>query len=544
MEDLAVSKRLDHHGIVAGVIKDLGLIPLIDEALGSSGCEEISEGEAVAAMIINGLGFTDRPLSLTPQFFNQVPVEELFREGVDSNHFNRHKLSRALDKIHRYGSSRLFLLLANSAAQQEGIAKNEPVSLDTSSFSVTGAKYEDTDENEVKISHGFSKDHRPDLPQIIQELIVSHDASVPLAMCCHSGNASDNTVFTERCEELKSKLEFKDGNKILVADSKLYCEKNSANLRDISFVTRIPETITVAKDLIQKSCSEPDKWEPFGEEHQCKRYSLEHYGIDQRWIVSYSQQGLLRASKRVEKNFAKEKAKIDSDLLHLQSTDFFCASDAQKALNLILKKWKYHSCSTSDIQELARYTRRGRPKSGSNPDSLVYKIRVTYSEMLPAEKDLMILRKACFILGTNCLDLTSSEVIKTYKSQGGVERGFRFLKDPLFFTSSFFLKKPERIEGLITVMTLALLVYSIAQRRLRKALRKEDQTIPNQIGKPIRNPTMKWVFQIFFGINIISLRVDEKIKKIIQGIDYIHLRVLKYTSQQAFKIYTACNATT
>ncbi len=42
-----------------------------------------------------------------------------------------------------------------------------------------------------------------------------------------------------------------------------------------------------------------------------------------------------------------------------------------------------------------------------------------------------------------------------------VERGFRFLKDPIFFTSTLFLKKPERIEALLMVMTLSLLIYTI-----------------------------------------------------------------------------------
>ena len=49
-----------------------------------------------------------------------------------------------------------------------------------------------------------------------------------------------------------------------------------------------------------------------------------------------------------------------------------------------------------------------------------------------------------------------------------VEGGFRFLKDPLFFVSSLFVKKPCRIQGLLMVMTLALLVYSVAQRRMRQ----------------------------------------------------------------------------
>jgi transposase len=78
--------------------------------------------------------------------------------------------------------------------------------------------------------------------------------------------------------------------------------------------------------------------------------------------------------------------------------------------------------------------------------------------------------KACFVLGTNIAasELSDVEVIAAYKGQAQVEGGFRFLKDPLFFVSSLFVKKPNRIEGLLMVMTLALLVYSVAQRRLRK----------------------------------------------------------------------------
>src|SRR4029453_1255115 len=77
--------------------------------------------------------------------------------------------------------------------------------------------------------------------------------------------------------------------------------------------------------------------------------------------------------------------------------------------------------------------------------------------------------KACYVLGTNidASELRDAEVLTAYKGQAQVEGGFRLLKDPLFFVSSLFLKKPSRIEGLLMVMTLALLVYSVAQRRLR-----------------------------------------------------------------------------
>jgi transposase len=61
-------------------------------------------------------------------------------------------------------------------------------------------------------------------------------------------------------------------------------------------------------------------------------------------------------------------------------------------------------------------------------------------------------------------------VLSEYKQQQSSERGFRFLKDPLFFTSSVFLKSRQRIMALAMVMALCLLVYTLAQRKLRQAL--------------------------------------------------------------------------
>src|SRR5436853_7651919 len=75
-------ERLDHLGVAASVSKDLGLIEMIDARLLVHDQEEITAGEAVAGMILNGLGFSDRPLTLTPQFFANKPLDLLFHEGV------------------------------------------------------------------------------------------------------------------------------------------------------------------------------------------------------------------------------------------------------------------------------------------------------------------------------------------------------------------------------------------------------------------------------------------------------------------------------
>jgi transposase len=87
------------------------------------------------------------------------------------------------------------------------------------------------------------------------------------------------------------------------------------------------------------------------------------------------------------------------------------------------------------------------------------------------------------------------------------------LKDPLFLASSVFVKKPQRIMALSLVMVLCLLVYRLAEYRLRDQLAATAQTVPDQKGKPTARPTLRWLFQCFEGIDLHHTRqsngVDE-----------------------------------
>ena len=165
MESVSV-ERLDHLGVVASVIKDLGIIKMIDARLPPHDQEEITTGEAIAGMIVNGLGFANRPLSLTPQFLANKPLDLLFRPGVRADMFNRFKLGRSLDEVSSYGCDLLLSELALAVCVQEGIEQRFN-HLDTTSFSLTGAYIPDSDEHAIAITHGYSKDHRPDLKQAV-----------------------------------------------------------------------------------------------------------------------------------------------------------------------------------------------------------------------------------------------------------------------------------------------------------------------------------------------------------------------------------------
>jgi len=533
-------KRLDHLGIVAGVIKELGLVEAIDKRLqrDTQNQENITPGEAIAGMIINGLGFSDRPLSLTPQFFETKALEVLFRPGVLASDFNRHKLGKSLEQAHDYGCERLFFELSSESCLKEKVDLKFN-SEDTTSLSVTGEYAGDVDEHTIQITHGYSKDHRPDLKQIIHELLVSQDGGVPLMMKSWDGNASDNKIFTERSAMLIEHFQQSSMPRYLIADSKLYSEENAANLNQLGFITRIPGTIKEEQKSIVSAIAK-DEWCQLNDENRYSVRHLEHCGILQRWIVVFSNKARQRASETLNKAVKKERDKIESQLWHLSNKPFDCPHDAQQAAIDMVHKCRYHVISEQSVTKKNRHAGLGRPKKGIEPkqvECFAHAKVIEDVDAIAARLD----EKSCYVLGTN-IDksvLTPEEIINAYKQQNtSIENmGFRFLKDPLFFVSSLFLKKPSRIMGLLMVMTLALLVYSIAQRRFRQALAMHNETLPNQINQPTKTPTMRWIFQLMDGIHFVTLNMNGVIQKIIQGWTEIKQKIIRLMGKAVMQIY-------
>ncbi|HIE01872.1 MAG TPA: IS1634 family transposase [Thiotrichaceae bacterium] len=156
---------------------------------------------------------------------------------------------------------------------------------------------------------------------------------------------------------------------------------------------------------------------------------------------------------------------------------------------------------------MPRYKTRGKPAKNAKPDYYVYQIEGYLSTSLTVREE-RIKRKSCFIVATNEMNvdtLPDPEVLVQYKNQQKVERGFRFLKDPMFLADSLFLKSPKRIMALMMVMTICLLVYATLEYRMRQSMEEKNQVFPNQKGKLIQNPTIRWVFQYFVGIHVIIL---------------------------------------
>ena len=154
----------------------------------------------------------------------------------------------------------------------------------------------------------------------------------------------------------------------------------------------------------------------------------------------------------------------------MQARRFESQQSAQAALAALSESWRYHHVASTELIEHKRYAGKGRPSAKTPSKASAWQMQ---AEVRPEAEAIRRSKqhKGCFVLGTNieAADLRDEEVITAYKAQSQVEGGFRFLKDPLFFVSSLLVKKPTRIQGLLLVMTFALWVYAVAQRRMRQA---------------------------------------------------------------------------
>jgi transposase len=503
---------INYLGIIKGLLDETGIIDTIDTCIGHNK-RKISVGTAVAAMIMNGLGLNGRALYLTPKFFSEMPTDVLFGEGIKPEDFNDDCLGSALDALYAAGITEIFYQVASQALAKMGITHNF-VHLDSTSFSLHG-KYIDKDAEPgesqpevVRITKGFSKDGAPELNQVVLQMICSQRSTLPVWIEVLSGNSSDKASFRKTVTAFKKQI---DGGAmpVIVADSALYSNDGLHELKDVSWITRVPETIKEAKQLIEQL--DHTHLLPICEGYRALSIPSTWGGISQRWLVVHSELAAQREMKTFEKRLQKTTVELEREAWHLGVREFACEADAHAEAVKFIKRLKLHSYAYV-VNEKKCYSKPGKPKKNAIPDKSVWSIQGTLS----ADEErinIATARKGFFIIASNVLDanrLPASEMLSVYKAQGvSVERGFRFLKDPMFYAESLYLNSPRRIMALIMVMTLSLLVYSLAEKKLRKALKEKQLCIKSQVDKDTDNPTLRWVFQIFTYVQLGIVELED-----------------------------------
>ncbi len=507
------------------MIDEIGLVEQINQLLGQHPQEKISAGHAVKAMILNGLGFVSGPLYIFSKFFEGKACEHLIGEGIKPKYLNDDRLGRVLDQLYMKGLSQVFMSVALAAIKKFDVSLKS-AHLDSSSFHLHGQynsslpevtftsnkenNFDSTEEQAtatvsppaINITYGYSRDHRPDLKQFILDLICSGDGDVPLFLRVASGNESDQKVFAQLLVEFRQQIEL---DTLMIADSALYSAPNLALMKNLKWLCRVPLTVAYAKQVIsQLNSTEFIKSQISGYSFVMK--TSNYGGVEQRWLVVESEARKEADLRQLEKRISKLETTAQKKLQKLRSEEFACYQDAMKAAAQLSKQLKYHQLTNISISK----NPTTKLKKNLEWEQLNHKC-YQFNAILEKVESVIEAEKRCagrFVLATNVLDkaiLSHNEMIAEYKAQQSCERGFGFLKDPLFFTDSVFLKSPERIEALAMVMGLCLLVYTLAQRQLRTALSAAKSGIKNQLGFLTNRPTLRWIFQCFQAVHLVII---------------------------------------
>lgn len=525
--------RVGSAPVVRQLIDKLGLIDRIDQLspVKKEDCH-VSVGTRIAALIINQL--TDRKaLYKVEEFYERQDVELLFGTERKASDFNDDALGRALDALHSAGLQEVYIQAVQGIREAVSDLSWDHLHFDTTSLVYTGEAKEE--EDLVKIVRGYSKDHRPDLPQIKIGMGTTAQG-LPIYGEVLDGNQDDkkwNGHFLRALTKWLSPEELEKA--IFIADSAFVTKDNLKELKckdasDLLFLSRLPENFKLAETIKEKAWKD-DQWEEVGKLVEGKDAAIYKIsstkarldGETYRFVIVHSNKLDGRKEKSLTSQLEKELKKWEKDKEKMEKKDFSCERDAQAALSEFMKEHKgSHTVEgiVTPKEQPGRRKKRGRPKKGeaAPPPVTVYTINLTIHPPSKEKWEQLRQQASTFILITNQMDgekLSDVDLLKAYKGQQTVENRFRFLKNP-YFVGRIYLEKPKRVEAFAYVMMLSVMVYSLFEYLIRKNMEGENEPLDLMGGS--RNsfrPTGESVLEILDTVDIVHFKQEEGIIRVL-----------------------------
>jgi len=511
--------------IVSSYARTLGLVDEVDRLCGSK--RGISDGQIVLALVLDALSGRS-PLFRLPQAFAKLDTELLLGEAISPERLNDDAVGRALDRIYEAGTSKVLSAVALRAVKLFNLDTTH-VHHDTTSHTVYGDYdlYGETSHDQpFVITFGFSKDHRPDLKQLVQSLLCV-DSGIPISSTCENGNLSDKVANRNLIPMMVERMrELGQDNFLYVADSALVTRDNLALMDDwktgFRFVSRLPASYKECGKAVAKAVKQ-DTWQDLGtlsEEPVTNKRKPAHYhgfetvvdlyGVWYRALVTHSDAYDERRTKRLERALEQDRVEVERIASEEEKIEYACAPDAQAALSR-LPKGRFHEL-VGQVEEKPIYT-TGRPKADGTRKikRTTYRLKIS---LQPREQAIARARAeaGCFVLITNEPEeamggLKSKELLRAYQDQHSVEQNFGFLKDPVI-VNALFLKSPRRIEALGLVLVLALMVWRLMERTMRISLKESTSTVIGWDKRRTSRPTSFMMTTKF--VSVIVIRTDER----------------------------------
>ena len=509
----------------------------------------IDPGTIVRGMILDTLSGRS-PLYRLEEFFAHQDTALLLGQDLAPDAFNDDTVGRVLERLYDVGTMKIFTACAVRADQAYGLDK-QYVHFDTTSISVYGdyrppeaPPDQQAPAVPFTITHGYSKDKRPDLKQFVFSTLCV-DRAVPLWGKPEDGNASDKTVNNTLLSTIATCLGqhgVAPGAYIYVADAALVTEDNLAALGDTLFITRLPATYNECGRLIAEAVAH-HAWEDVGvlahtkptQHRPATAYKVSEgavtlYGTAYRAVVVHSSAQDKRRQQRLARAIQASSSTMQTTVRTAEQQEYFCRADADAAAaQLRAVHTPYHLMDVT-VEERPVYG-RGRP-SAHTPRPITatrYRLKAT---MRPHAEHIGRLEEeaGCFVLLTNVptvgdLAHSAREILTVSKEQHGTEQNYGFLKDPVI-VNSLFLKKPERIEALGVVVVLALLLWRLMERAMRRHVDTTRTALPGWDKKVTERPTAFMMVTKFAGVIVLKCGHDRHLARPLSAVQHHYLSAL------------------
>jgi len=428
-------------------------------------------------------------------------------------------VGRALDRLFDADRAALMTAVVVGAVEAFGVALQE-LHNDSTSIKFCG-QYRSANGRTLRakrapfITQGHSKDHRPDLKQLLFILTTSDDGAVPVQFRCEAGNCNDSPTHIETWNALCQAAGGPDF--LYVADSKLcarepldyihqhggrlVCVMPRTRLEDAEFrewiQTHEPDwTLVRDRPNPRRPGGPRDRWWTY-------RATLPSREV---WPVVWVYSSLLALRQdtrrreriaRAEQAFADLNAKLSAPRAHRRKR-----AEVQQRVDDIsatTRTKKYFAIELyQDEVHTYRQASRGRPGPNTR---YVRKTRKFWQLRFPLNDDAIAYERksdGMFPLLTNDRSLTDAQVFEAHKRQPSIEKRFAQVKS-VFEIAPVLLKNEGRIEALFFVYFLALLVQAIIERELRRAMQREGvETLALYPEERVTHrPTAEQVFRLF-----------------------------------------------
>jgi transposase len=278
-------------------------------------------------------------------------------------------------RLYAHGVTELYSLTAATAAERSGLTPRV-AHLESTSVHVDGRdnRDEEPEEQVIHITRGYSRDHRPDLNQVMLELIVEHQAGIPVLMPPLSGNSSDVQAFGQVIGAHIEPLHTTYAVTYIVADRVLYHEANLQKPAQtaMKWITRVPATLSEAQAALAQV--DPQALASLQEGYRYHELTSTYGGMAQRWVLIDSEPRQPQAQRTVDRQLRQRSDEEVKALKKLCRSTFACEADARQALATFEQDLQATCLSVSSVRATPRYGTWGRPRHGTQPDQLVYQI--------------------------------------------------------------------------------------------------------------------------------------------------------------------------